>query len=288
MIHSMTGFARRELQGEWGTLSWEIRSVNHRYLELAWRLPEELRPLEPAFRKVVGKQLSRGKVDCGLRLRWSDEAQPPIRLNATVLSQVASAIDALAERLPGLGPVDPLDLLRWPRIIEDTEKDVGPVEAAAMGLLEEALQDLSASRRREGQRLAMMLRERCDAIEQLVAEARSRLPEIRSALRERTLEKLAQLDVETDPDRVEQELVMLAQKMDVDEELDRLDSHLAEVRRALETDEAVGRRLDFLMQEFNREANTLASKSQSNENTRIAVELKVLIEQMREQVQNVE
>jgi uncharacterized protein (TIGR00255 family) len=288
MIHSMTGFARRELQGEWGSLSWEIRSVNHRYLELAWRLPEELRPLEPTFRKVVGKHLGRGKVDCGLRLRWSDEAQPPIKLNATVLSQVASAIDALAERLPGLGPVDPLDLLRWPRLIEDTDKDVGPVEAAAMGLLEEALQELMASRRREGQRLALMLRERCDAIEVLVAEARSRLPEIRSALRERTLEKLAQLDVETDSDRVEQELVLLAQKMDVDEELDRLDSHLAEVRRALETDEAVGRRLDFLMQEFNREANTLASKSQSNESTRIAVELKVLIEQMREQVQNVE
>jgi uncharacterized protein (TIGR00255 family) len=288
MIHSMTGFARRESQGEWGTLSWEIRSVNHRYLELAWRLPEELRPLEPAFRKVVGKHLSRGKVDCGLRLRWSDEAQPPIKLNAIVLSQVASAIDALTERLPGLGPVDPLDLLRWPRIIEDADKDVGPVEAAAMDLLEEALQELSASRRREGERLALMLRERCDAIEELVAEARSRLPEIRSALRERTLEKLAQLDIEADPDRVEQELVLLAQKMDVDEELDRLDSHLAEVRRALETDEAVGRRLDFLMQEFNREANTLASKSQSNESTRIAVELKVLIEQMREQVQNVE
>ena len=288
MIHSMTGFARRETQGDWGALSWEIRSVNHRYLELAWRLPEELRPLEPVFRKVVGKHLNRGKVDCGLRLRWSDAAQPPIKLNPTVLTQLAAALDELADRLTGVGPADPLDLLRWPRVMEDTDKDVGPVEAAALALLEEALADLCASRRREGERLAQMLRDRCDAVEKLVGEARSRLPEIRAALRQRTLEKLAQLDVEADPDRVEQELVLLAQKMDVDEELDRLDAHLAEVRRVLETDEAVGRRLDFLMQEFNREANTLASKSQSSESTRIAVELKVLIEQMREQVQNIE
>lgn len=288
MIHSMTGFARREIQRDWGTLSWEIRSVNHRYLELAWRLPEELRPLEPVFRKSVGNQLSRGKVDLGLRLRWSDAAQPPIKLNTTVLSQLSGALGELSERLPAIGPADPLDVLRWPRVMEDTEKDLGPVEAAALELLEEAVGELRAMRGREGQRLAQMLLERCEAIEKLVAQARERLPEIRAALRERTLDKLAQLDVETDSDRVEQELVLLAQKMDVEEELDRLDAHLEEVRRVLQTDEAVGRRLDFLMQEFNREANTLASKSQSNESTRIAVELKVLIEQMREQVQNIE
>jgi uncharacterized protein (TIGR00255 family) len=288
MIHSMTGFARRETHGDWGTLAWEIRSVNHRYLELAWRLPEELRPMEPAFRKAVGKHLKRGKVDCGLRLRWSDAAQPAIKLNPTALAQLAGALDGLSASLPGIGAADPLDVLRWPRVIEDSEKDLGPVEAAALDLLEEALGELRATRRREGERLAKMLLERCDAIEKLVSEARIRLPEIRAALRARTLDKLGQLDAETDTDRVEQELVLLAQKMDVEEELDRLGAHLDEVRRVLATDEAVGRRLDFLMQEFNREANTLASKSQSSESTRIAVELKVLIEQMREQVQNIE
>ena len=288
MIQSMTGFARRETRDDWGTLTWEIRSVNHRYLEMAWRLPEELRPMELAFRKTIGRHLNRGKVDCGLRLRWSDAAQPPIRLNPTVLAQLAGALDELSATLPRIGAADPLDVLRWPRVIEDVEKDLGPVEAAAMDLLEEALRELCATRRREGERLAQMLLERCDAIEKLVFEARIRLPEIRAALRERTLDKLGQLDVETDADRVEQELVLLAQKMDVEEELDRLDTHIEEVRRVLATDGAVGRRLDFLMQEFNREANTLASKSQSSESTRIAVELKVLIEQMREQVQNVE
>ena len=288
MIHSMTGFARRETRFEWGTISCEIRSVNHRYLELSWRLPDELRPLEPAFRKLVSSKLKRGKIDCGLRLRWSQEVQPPIRLNAAVLEQLSEALREASKYLSEAAPVDPLDVLRWPRVVEDVERDSGPLEAAALVVLEESLADLQASRGREGEHLATLLIERCDGVERLADEARARLPEIRKALRERTLERIGQLEVQPDPDRVEQELVLLAQKMDVDEELDRLGAHVAEVRRALESKQAVGRRLDFLMQEFNREANTLASKSQDQETTRIAVELKVLIEQMREQVQNVE
>jgi uncharacterized protein (TIGR00255 family) len=277
MIQSMTGFARRETRYDWGTISCEIRSVNHRYLEVSWRLPDELRPLEPALRKVVSGQLKRGKIECGLRLRWSEAVQPPIRLNTAVLEQLSEALRTASGFLPQAAAVDPLDILRWPRVVEDVERDTGPLEAAALAILDESLAELTASRSREGEHLAS-----------LVGEARTRLPEVRQALRDRTLERIGQLDVQPDSDRVEQELVLLAQKMDVDEELDRLGAHVAEVRRALESEQAVGRRLDFLMQEFNREANTLASKSQDQESTRIAVELKVLIEQMREQVQNVE
>jgi uncharacterized protein (TIGR00255 family) len=288
MIQSMTGFARRETRYDWGTISCEIRSVNHRYLEVSWRLPDELRPLEPALRKVVSGQLKRGKIECGLRLRWSEAVQPPIRLNTAVLEQLSEALRTASGFLPQAAAVDPLDILRWPRVVEDVERDTGPLEAAALAILDESLAELTASRSREGEHLARLLIERCSGVEGLVGEARTRLPEVRQALRDRTLERIGQLDVQPDSDRVEQELVLLAQKMDVDEELDRLGAHVAEVRRALESEQAVGRRLDFLMQEFNREANTLASKSQDQESTRIAVELKVLIEQMREQVQNVE
>lgn len=288
MIQSMTGFARRETRYDWGTISCEIRSVNHRYLEVSWRLPDELRPLEPALRKVVSGQLKRGKIECGLRLRWNEAVQPPIRLNTAVLEQLSEALRTASEFLPQAAPVDPLDILRWPRVVEDVERDTGPLEAAALAILDESLAELTASRSREGEHLASLLIERCSGVEGLVGEARTRLPEVRQALRDRTLERIGQLDVQPDFERVEQELVLLAQKMDVDEELDRLGAHVAEVRRALESEQAVGRRLDFLMQEFNREANTLASKSQDQESTRIAVELKVLIEQMREQVQNVE
>ena len=174
MIQSMTGFARRETRYEWGTISCEIRSVNHRYLEVSWRLPDELRPLEPALRKVVSGQLKRGKIECGLRLRWSEEAQPPIRLNAAVLEQLSEALRMASGYLPQAAAVNPLDVLRWPRVVEDVERDAGPLEAAALAILDESLAELTASRSREGEHLASLLIERCNGIEGLVGEARTR------------------------------------------------------------------------------------------------------------------
>jgi uncharacterized protein (TIGR00255 family) len=284
----MTGFARCEMQADWGALCWELRTVNHRYLEVSLRLPEEVRPIEADLRKIVADRLKRGKVDGGLRLRVRDEALPPITINKVLLAQLGGAIDKVRDEIPDTSPVDPLDVLRWPRLIEETEREPGPIQEAAADLLGEALGELVASRQREGARLAELLGERCQSVADLVTDARSLLPQIREALRERTLDRIAQLGLQPDPERLEQELVMLAQKMDVDEELDRLAAHVDEVHRVLGTGGAVGRRLDFLLQEFNREANTLASKSIDTESTRIAVELKVLIEQMREQVQNIE
>ena len=288
MTNSMTGFARREERWEWGSLAWEIRSVNHRYLEVSWRLPEELRPLEADFRRRVGKHLKRGKIECSLRLRWGEEDDAGLHLRLPVLRQIDQALTTVSEHLGDCAPVSPLDVLRWPGVVEEQKRDAEPAQAAAMELLDAALVDLNAARSREGERISIMLTERCDGIAALVTSARVLLPEIREQLRQRLLERIAKLDLEPDPGRLEQELVLLTQKMDVDEELDRLDSHVTEVRRILGVDEAAGRRLDFLMQEFNREANTLGSKSQSLETTRISVELKVLIEQMREQIQNVE
>ncbi len=288
MIRSMTGFARREMRTDWGTLCWELRTVNHRYLEVSLRLPEEVRPMEADLRKIVADRLKRGKVDGGLRIRLSDEALPPISVNRELLNQLTGAIERVKEQISDTSPVDPLDVLRWPRVIEEIEREPGPIQEAAAQLLGEAIEELVESRQREGARLAELLRERCQSVVDLVADARARLPEIREGLRQRTLERISQLGLQPDPERLEQELVLLAQKMDVDEELDRLGSHVEEMRRVLDSGGAMGRRLDFLLQEFNREANTLASKSMDTDSTRIAVELKVLIEQMREQVQNVE
>ena len=288
MIHSMTGFARREGRWEWGSLAWEVRSVNHRYLEVSWRLPEELRHLEADFRQRVSLHLKRGKVECSLRLRWSEEDDRGLQLRMPVLRQLEQAMTTVAEHVGGCAPVSPLDMLRWPGVVEERQRDTEPAQAAAAELLDGALLDLREARRREGERIEIMLSERCESVSALVGDARAVLPQIREQLRQRLLERINKLELEPDENRLEQELVLQAQKMDVDEELDRLDSHVAEVRRILGVKEAVGRRLDFLMQEFNREANTLASKSQSLDTTRIGVELKVLIEQMREQIQNVE
>ncbi len=288
MIHSMTGFARREARWEWGSLSWEIRSVNHRYLEVNWRLPEELRHLEADFRKLAGQHLKRGKVECALRLRWSDEDDRGMQLRMSMLQRLNEALDTVSAQIGNCAPVSPLDVLRWPGVVEEQQRDTDPAQSAALEMLNATLLELTEARRREGERISLMLSERCDGVAEMVASTRDRLPEIRELLRQRLLDRIAKLELEPDHDRLEQELVLQAQKMDVDEELDRLDSHVAEVRRILGADEAAGRRLDFLMQEFNREANTLASKSQALETTRVGVELKVLIEQMREQIQNVE
>jgi uncharacterized protein (TIGR00255 family) len=290
MTRSMTGFSRTESSAPWGAVSWELRSVNHRYLEIALRLPEELRPLEARFRQQVGARLRRGKVDCTLRINWEAAGERELAVDLELAERVAEAASRIRARVGELALPGTMDLLRWPGVVREQERDLEPVAELAAGTLDRALEALDEARGREGERLAAALAERCEAIETLLVRVRSALPAIREALRKRLLERLGGLDLETDPQRLEQELAIQLGRIDVDEELDRLDSHIAEVRRILaaDDDEAQGRRLDFLMQEFNREANTLGSKSVDSETTRIAVELKVLIEQMREQVQNIE
>jgi uncharacterized protein (TIGR00255 family) len=289
MIRSMTGFARRERQGAWGTLACEIRSVNHRYLELSLRLPEDLRGLEGEARQLVSAALRRGKVDVGLYLRGQPPATATLEINRAVVEQLARTAAEVATIAGGPpSSPSPLELLRWPGVIREQERDLQPAQAAAMELLQETVRELNESRAREGARIREMLLGRCQSVQQSVEQLRARLPEIAARIRERVGERVAQLGGTVDPARLEQELVLLAYKMDFDEELDRLSSHVTEMLQILDAKEPAGRRLDFLMQEFNREANTLSSKSQDTETTRTAVDIKVLVEQMREQVQNVE
>jgi uncharacterized protein (TIGR00255 family) len=289
MIRSMTGFARRERPGPWGTLACEIRSVNHRYLELSLRLPEDLRGLEGDARQAVSAALRRGKVDVGVYLRGQPAQTGTLEINRALVDQLArTARDVAGMTDSSLAAVSPLDLLRWPGVIREPEKDLQPVQAVALELLHETVRELNESRAREGGRLREMLLGRCQSLQQTVAQLRERLPEIAARIRERVGERVAQLGGSVDPARLEQELVLLAYKMDFAEELDRLGSHVTETLQILDAKEPAGRRLDFLMQEFNREANTLSSKSQDTDTTRAAVDMKVLIEQMREQVQNIE
>ena len=289
MIRSMTGFARRERQGPWGTLACEIRSVNHRYLELSLRLPDDLRSLEGDARQAVSAALRRGKVDVGLYLRGQPAQTGTLEINRALVDQLArTARDVAAMADSSLAAVSPLELLRWPGVIREPEKDLQPVQAAALELLHETVGELNESRAREGARLREMLLGRCLSLQQTVTQLRQRLPEIAARIRERVGERVAQLGGAVDPSRLEQELVLLAYKMDFAEELDRLGSHVTEALQILDAKEPAGRRLDFLMQEFNREANTLSSKSQDADTTRAAVDMKVLIEQMREQIQNIE
>ncbi len=289
MIRSMTGFARRERQGPWGTLTCELRAVNHRYLELSLRMPEELRGLENDARQLLTTTLRRGKVDAGLYLRSTSAAPATLEINRTLLEQLLQRA-AEVEKLAGgaQGAVNALDLLRWPGVVREAERDLAPVLAAALDLVRETANDLNDARSREGARIRDMLRSRCEALQQSVAQVRARLPELAAKIRARVSERVAQLGTQVDAERLEQELVLLAYKMDFEEELDRLGSHVTETLQILDSKEPAGRRLDFLMQELNREANTLSSKSQDVDTTRTAVDIKVLIEQMREQVQNVE
>jgi uncharacterized protein (TIGR00255 family) len=290
MIRSMTGFARTECDAPWGSVAWELRSVNHRYLDIGLRLPEDLRALETRFRQQAIARLKRGKVDCTLRVTWAAAGDRELALDLELAARISEAAAKIRARVGELAMPGTIDLLRWPGVVRDQERDLEPVAELAGTALAEALDELEAARRREGERLAAALAERCAAVTDLVARVREALPAIRIGLRTRLLERLNSLDLEADPQRLEQELAIQLGKMDVDEEIDRLASHVVEVQRILsnDDDEANGRRLDFLMQEFNREANTLGSKSVDTETTRIAVELKVLIEQMREQVQNIE
>jgi uncharacterized protein (TIGR00255 family) len=288
MISSMTAFAREEYRSELGNMSWEIRSVNHRYLEAFLRLPEELRALEPAIRERLNSRLGRGKLDVSLKFKAGESGVAALHVNARLVEQLITADRQLAEVTESEPSMRSGDFLRWPGVLEEEERDYTPVKQQALQLLETAIDGLIDNRLREGERLGAIIRLRCDALETEVGRVRGLMPDVLQSVRIRLQDRLSEVLDELDETRVEQEMVLLAQRLDVDEELDRLETHIEEVRRVLASDEPIGRRLDFLMQELNREANTLTSKSNSVEVTRAAVEMKVLIEQMREQVQNVE
>jgi uncharacterized protein (TIGR00255 family) len=289
MIVSMTGFARCETTAPGGTLVCELRSVNHRFLEAALRLPEELRAVEGELRAQLQKELRRGKVDGIFTYRPAVQGDRPLELDHALVARLAPLLGELAASTgTATSQVNLVDLLRYPGVLREGAADTEALASAARTLFARALADLKAMRASEGARLKALVEQRCAQLEGLVADVRARLPEVRAAIRSRFDERLAEIRATVDAERIEQEVALLLQRMDVDEELDRLIGHIAETRKVVGSPEAAGRRLDFLMQEFNREANTLSSKSQDLATTRMAVDMKVLIEQMREQVQNIE
>lgn len=288
MIYSMTGFARAETRGDWGQLAWELRTVNHRYQDISFRLPDVLRATEPALRERIGQRVRRGKCEVTCRLDTAAAtAAASLSIDTARLDAVAQAVRTVADHLDTATP-DPLRVLGWPGVVVTREVDTDTVQAAALAALDEALDALVEARSREGAALAALLLDRADAIDAFVADLRGRLPQLHEEWKTRLRERLAEFQTELEPGRLEQEFLLLANRADVAEELDRLTTHTHEIRQILQRTEPVGRRLDFLIQELNREANTLGSKSQDSTVTAIAVELKVAIEQMREQVQNIE
>ncbi|MFD2230847.1 YicC/YloC family endoribonuclease [Alkalimarinus sediminis] len=288
MIQSMTAFAREASQGDWGTLTWEIRSVNHRYLEPHFKLPENLREIEPNLREGLRKHLNRGKVECALRWQPAEQTGQGFDLNIELVEDINQAANQVNRILDNPAHLNALELLQWPGVMKTAQVDAAPLKKAALDAFDLALKNLVDTRTREGEQLKPLFDQRLDATSAIVNQVREKLPAILSAQRENILARFEDAKLELDAARVEQEMVMLAQKTDVAEELDRLDAHVKEVRSVLNKKGAIGRRLDFLMQELNREANTLSSKSIVTDTTKAAVELKVLIEQMREQVQNIE
>lgn len=288
MIHSMTAFARSEARGSQGRIAVEIRSVNHRYLDASLRLSDALRPYEASLREALRARLERGKVELSARFD-AGSGDSELAIDEARVAALAEATREVAARLGDrAGPVDPLELLRWPGVLREAELDGDALGTELATLVDAVLTDFLAHRAREGARLAEIVEARLRAIEEIVKEVRLRSDDLVAALRRRLLERTAELAAELDPQRLEQEVALLAQKADVAEELDRLDAHVAEIRRALAGDGPAGRRLDFLAQELNREANTLASKASAVDMALRAVDLKVLVEQIREQIQNVE
>ena len=288
MIASMTGFARRETTGSWGTLVCELRSVNHRFLEAGFRLPDELRSAESELRTRLAQQLRRGKVDCTLSYRRPQGAGGALEVDGVALERLLAAVSVVMRSQREAFTVNALDVLRWPGVLREDTASGEQLLAVAYAVFGATLEELVAARAREGARLRELLEQRCAALEALVAGVRARRPEVQARVRVRLDERVAELRAAVERERLEQELALLLQRLDIDEELERLDGHISEVRRVIGGSEPAGRRLDFLMQELNREANTLSSKSQDLETTRSAVAMKVLIEQMREQVQNAE
>ncbi len=288
MLNSMTGFARETADTPFGTMTCEMRAVNHRFLDIQFRLPDELRAKEIELRNRIGESLKRGKVECFVYLKRGKAATAELSVNDALVQQLAARAGEISELLPEAHALDPIDVLRWPGVVVEPEIETEPLFAEAAAIVDKALQAMVEMRSSEGERIRSMIDGRLEDILTIAAAVRARMPAVLDAVRAKQQERIDKLDVEADPARLETELALIAQKLDVDEELDRLESHVSEVRTALGSDEPVGRRLDFLMQELNREANTLGSKSADTETTRAAVDLKVLIEQMREQIQNVE
>ncbi|WP_038175415.1 YicC/YloC family endoribonuclease [Vibrio pacinii] len=288
MIYSMTAYARKEVKGDWGSAVWEIRSVNQRYLETYFRLPEQFRGLEPMLRERFRKRLARGKVECALRFEANPAAKGELTINETLANQVIKAAEQVMHMTGELSRINPFQVMNWPGVMEAQEQDMDSVNQDLLAAFDEAIGEFIEARGREGDNMKALIEQRLDAIDAEVTRVRARMPEIIEWQRERLFSKFEDAKIELDSSRVEQELILLAQKSDVAEELDRLDSHVKEAHNILKNGGACGRRLDFMMQEFNRESNTLASKSISTDITASGVELKVLIEQMREQIQNIE
>jgi uncharacterized protein (TIGR00255 family) len=288
MADSMTGYARESASGAWGRATCELRSVNHRYLEVTLRLPEELRALEGPFRTAIGQYLQRGKVECTLRYEPTAEASGGATVRLDLVRQIIGACREVEEMTGAQAPVSALDLLKWPGIVELSSPDLDLLQGPLVTLLEATLATLGEVRRREGERLAALIAGRCDSVLVELARVREGVPAALAQLRERLLARAQELSASLDPGRLEQEMLLLAQRLDVAEELDRLGIHIDEVKRLLAARQPIGRRLDFLLQEMHREANTTASKSAHPDTSGAAIEIKVLIEQMREQAQNIE
>ncbi|MBT8091938.1 MAG: YicC family protein [Gammaproteobacteria bacterium] len=288
MLHSMTGFARESVETDIGTLTWEIRAVNHRYLDVQFRLPDDLRPKEQLFRQQASVVLGRGKIECALYFQRAEHQDSELQIDTGLVELIGHRISELTSKLPNVAAANPIEILRWPGVVMQNNVDTEPLFEQSGALLDKALAAIQGMRASEGARIAEMLEARCVEIEAIAAGVRRRMPAVLDAIRTKQKERIDKLEIEADPSRLETELALIAQKLDVDEELDRLESHLVEIRDATGSGKPVGRRLDFLMQELNREANTLGSKSADAETTKAAVDLKVLIEQMREQVQNIE
>ncbi|MDE3273102.1 YicC/YloC family endoribonuclease [Pseudoalteromonas sp. G4] len=286
MIHSMTAYARHEVKGDWGNGVWEIRSVNQRYLETFIRLPEQFRALEPVIREKLRKQLQRGKVEVALKFNANPAHVGEMKINETLAQQLMNNATWLQDQVKG--DINPMDILRWPGVMEAEEMDMDSVQTELLSGFDKTVSDFIDARGSEGANLETMIDTRLTSIIGQVEIVNGQMPEVMKWQREKLTNRLEELQAEIDQNRLEQELIYLAQKQDVAEELDRLQSHVKETRKILKKGGACGRRLDFMMQEFNREANTLASKSINTEVTNAAVELKVLIEQMREQIQNIE
>jgi uncharacterized protein (TIGR00255 family) len=287
-IASMTAFARHQIEHDWGQLVWEMRTVNHRYLEPTLKLPDSLRSLEPRLRELLRNTLTRGKFEAQLRFQSKTSIDQQLKLNQTLLFQLRDAAEKVGQSLDQAAAINPMELLRWPGVIQEQEQDLEAIEAEALALFQTTLQSLTDQRLREGEALVTFILQRLDNISAIVKQVREAMPAILARQRDKLASQLAQLNMDLDQGRLEQEVALLTQKADIHEEIDRLDTHVKEVAHTLRQGGAVGRRLDFLMQELNREANTLSAKSVVSDTTMCAVELKVLIEQMREQIQNIE
>ena len=288
MAHSMTAFSRQQIDSEWGALTWELRSVNHRYLEPSIRLPENSRSLETPIRKQLRDKLNRGKIECQLRFKAVEPGKINWQLDTDMITRLSRANSEINRLTGGDHSLKNIDILKWPGVISDESLDEEIFNNEVLELFDRALDDLIMARKREGESLKNMLLKRIESIQSITDAIRVKMPNIIAKQKENLFLRLEELKAEFETTRLEQEIAILAQKADVDEELDRLDAHVNEVVRILESEGQIGRRLDFLMQELNREANTLSSKSIVVETTQGAVELKVLIEQMREQIQNIE